>query len=85
MMIEITKSAVETHRRTYETEIQHGTATIMRLVKPWLHTNRHISADSFFATVSIAIKLRDVGLRLTGAVKTATRLYRIQSLSGLKM
>lgn len=85
LAIELTKSAIETRDRDYEADMQHGTATILRLLDPWLNTNRHVCADSFFASVSTAVKLWDVGLRFTGVIKTATRLFPMSHLSSLEM
>ena len=85
LALEITKSAEQTAQRSYEDTMQHGTATVLRLVEPWFHTNRLVCADSFFASVATAQKLWEVGLRFTGVVKTATRHFPLSYLSHLEM
>lgn len=85
LALEITKSAAETATRQFERECQHGTATVLRLLEPWFHTNRHACADSFFASVHTALELWERGFRFTGVVKTATRMYPMGFLSTLEM
>ena len=85
LSVELTKSATETETRDFEHDNQHGTATILRLVEPWFNSDRHVCADSWFASVLTTVKLWDVGMRFTGVVKTATRLYPLPYLSSLEM
>lgn len=75
LTIKLTKSAVETEARDYENDMQYGTANIMPLVEAWFNKNRLACADSFFASVSNTLKLWDFGLRFTGVMRTATRVY----------
>ena len=57
LRLEITKSAEEKSEQSYEASEAHGTATVLRLVEPWFLTNRHVYADSYFASVATAIAL----------------------------
>jgi Transposase IS4 len=45
------------------------------LVKPWANTDAVVVADSYFSSVSAAIRLKSIGLRFIGAMKTATKEY----------
>lgn len=47
------------------------TAVTLRLVKKWFGTGRIVYGDSFFASVSTAVALRNFGLFFIGIVKTA--------------
>ena len=52
-----------------------GTATVLRLTKPWHGSRRVINGDSAFASVTTAMACRDKGLHFTGLVKTATKMF----------
>ena len=57
-----------------------GTASIIRLSKPFHGSGRTVCADSAFASVKTAAQLHRVGLRFIGLVKTATKQYPIARL-----
>jgi len=63
----------------------HGTAVLMRLVRPWAGTDRIVCADSYFASVVISLALKEAGLRFTGVVKTAHRRFPLASLSSREL
>ena len=85
LALELTKLAGETAELEHEDENQHGTATFLRLLKLWFHSNRHVCADCFFASVRTAQKLWELGLRFTGVIKTATQLFPMKYLSSLEI
>jgi len=51
------------------------------LVKPWANTDSIVVADSYFASVQAAIRLKTIGLRFIGTVKTATKEFPMAYLS----
>jgi Transposase IS4 len=63
----------------------HGTLVLKKLVLPWAGTNRLVCADSYFASVGAAKELFNIGLRFIGVVKTATRFFPKQFLSGVEL
>jgi len=69
--------AIANHSTNREEDLtgHHGCDVLYELVKPWANTNRLVVADSFFASVTTAIKLKSAGLRFIGVVKTATKGY----------
>ena len=69
--------------KDFESDHLHGTAVTLRLLQPWLYTNRVVYADSLFALVHTAEALYDKGMRFTGVVKTATKKYPMKYLSHL--
>ena len=52
----------------------HGCNVLVELVRPWANTDRVVCADSYFASVQAALRLKKMGLRFIGTVKTATRV-----------
>ena len=56
-------------------EYGHGTATTLRLSKPWHGTQRVVGGDSWFASVKTAEALAQRGMHFVGDVKTATRRF----------
>ena len=85
LRLEIVKSPAEDTPLDEVPGMNHGTAVALRLVSPWLHTNRIVCADSYFASVQTATALRDNGMRFIGVVKTATRGYPMAYLSAKPM
>jgi hypothetical protein len=69
-----------------ETEqVPHSAAILKELVLPWIHTDRIVCADPYFASVP-AVKLLNLhGMRFIGVVKTATRNYPIRFLSSVEL
>ena len=63
----------------------HGTAVLMRLVRPWAGTDRIVCADSYFASVATALALKEAGLRFTGVVKNAHRRFPLASLASREL
>ena len=63
----------------------HGTAVLMRLVRPWAGTDRIVCVDSYFASVATALALKEAGLRFTGVVKTAHRRFPLASLDAREL
>jgi hypothetical protein len=58
---------------------------LIALVKPWHHSQRLVCADSFFASVHTAETCWNIGLRLIGVIKTATRRYPWNYLNNVEM
>ena len=83
--MEITKSAEDTRDVDHEDNQQHGTATVLRLLQPWLDSNRHVHADSFFASVRTAEALWEHGTRFTEPTKTATVEFPKSELGEIKL
>ena len=63
----------------------HGCNILYDLVKPWAHTNCVVVADSYFASVQAAIRLKLIGLRFIGTVKTATKEFPMAYLQAKEM
>ena len=59
----------------------HGTRVMKKLVAPWRNSGRGMCADSYFASVSCAIAMRDMGMQFIGVAKTATKQYPQHYLS----
>lgn len=59
----------------YEGLGSSGTASVLRLVEPWMKTNRVIYGDSAFGSVRTAAQLAHHGLGFIGMVKTATKRF----------
>ena len=66
-------------------DLNHGTVVLVELVAPWLHSNRIVCADSFFASVQTALELLRQGTRFIGVVKTATKKFPMRYLTGLEL
>ena len=58
---------------------------LYELVKPFANTDAVVVADSYFASVSAAIRLKEIGLRFIGVVKTATKEYPMQYLGSVPL
>lgn len=72
----------EAMRAMEETEKYAGTAILMRLTKPWYQSRRIVFADSRFASAHAAARLQEEGgLRFTGVVKTAHRMFPLTALT----
>ena len=56
----------------------HGCNVLYELVKPWANTDAVVVADSYFASVPAAIRLKEAGLRFIGTIKTATREFPME-------
>jgi Transposase IS4 len=63
----------------------HGCNVLYYLVKPWANTDAVVVADSYFASVSAAIRLKSIGLRFIGVIKTATKEYPMQYLGSVPL
>jgi len=81
LSIEIVQSAMDSQNLTYESELPHGTAVLLRLVEPWFQTGRIVCADSYFASVRTAEELLKCKMKFIGVVKTATKEYPMKFLS----
>ena len=85
MRLKLVKTADENRAAAEEqgeTErVPHSAAIINKLVLPWIHTDRIVCADSYFASVP-AVKLLNLhGMQFVGVEKTATRNYPMRFLS----
>ena len=63
----------------------HGCNVLYDLVKPWANTNSIVVADSYFASVQAALRLKAIGLRFIGTVKTATKEFPMAHLGSRVM
>ena len=63
----------------------HGCNVLYELVKPFANTDSVVVADSYFASVSAAIRLKEIGLRFIGVVKTATKEFPMQHLGSIPL
>ena len=59
---------------------------MLDLIKPWHNDgDQLLCADSYFPSVPALIALRNVGWRFIGVIKTSTKQYPLQYLSGLEL
>jgi Transposase IS4 len=63
----------------------HGCNVLYDLVRPWANTNSIVVADSYYASVQAALRLKSIGLRFIGTVKTATKEFPMAYLAGKQM
>jgi ribosomal protein L37AE/L43A len=63
----------------------HGCNVLYELVRPWAYTNATVVADSYFASVQAAIRLKQIGLRFIGTVKTATKQFPMSYLGNYEL
>ena len=63
----------------------HGCNVLYELVKPWANTDAVVVGDSYFTSVPAAIRLKGIGLRYIGAMKTATKEYPMHHLGGVEL
>jgi hypothetical protein len=77
MRVEVMKGAETQKKQRYYTECNQsdGTAVTLRLMEPWLRSNRVVHADSAFSSVLTARQLRKRGLFFMGIVKTAHKQF----------
>ena len=59
----------------------HGVKVMRDLVLPWMHTDRIVCGDSYFALVPAAHIMMQYGMRFMGVVQSATRQYPMPFLS----
>lgn len=71
--------------REEEDGMLHGTKVLLHLVSKWAHSDRMVCADSYFASVGAAQKLREIGLKFIGVVKTATKKFPMKYLSEIEL
>jgi hypothetical protein len=63
----------------------HRTNVLNFLVSPWQNTKRLVCADSYFASVSAALELWELGLHFIGVVKKETEMYPMKYLSEVEL
>lgn len=87
LQLRIVTSAADQHANMTAEELagSHGTAVLMRLLRPWAGTDRIVCADSYFASVATALALNEVGLRFTGVIKNAHRRFPLASLASREL
>ena len=66
-------------------DVPHGAKVMMKLLRPWINTQRIVCADSYFASVTAAELLHMNGLRFIGVVKTATRKFPMAHLAAQEL
>ena len=86
MSLLIVKSTEDSGLHTlYNDEgIAHVTSILKNLCLPWDNTQRGVSADSCFSSVSSAEELMKIDLRFIGVVKTATKIFPGAYLSSVE-
>ena len=75
----------EQHTLVGSDNLLHGTSILKYLVMPWAQTGRGVCADLYFASVTTAEVLMELGLRFIGVVKTATRKFPMKHLTSLEL
>jgi len=63
----------------------HGAKVMRELVLPWMHSDRIVCGDSYFASVPAATMMMRYGMRFIGVVKSATRQYPMSFLSQVEL
>ena len=61
--------------------VPHGAKVLLKLLSPWINTQRIVCADSYFASVTAAELLYVNGLKFIGVVKTATQKFPMAHLA----
>lgn len=72
-------------RRDFTEEFSHTTALTLRLVQPWLKTNRVVCGDSYFASVQTAEAMTKYGMGFIGVVKNAVTEFPMQFLASKEL
>jgi len=85
--IRIVKQAEDEGAETVEGDdgIQHGVKVLLELIEPWLNTNRHVCADSYFSSKKGCEILTAKNTRFTGSVKQCTKEYLMDYLKTMPM
>ena len=63
----------------------HGCNVLYELVKPWANTNSIVVADSYFASFQAALRLKKIGLRFIGVMKSVTKEYPMAYLGRVEL
>lgn len=80
--LELMAPKEEMRQREYCPEHGSGTSLLLRLTKSWRASGRIVVADSAFASVKTAVKLKVInGLYFLGLVKTAHKMFPKQWLN----
>ncbi len=58
-----------------------GTQVLVELTEPRHNTGRIITADAFFASMEVALKMKDKGLLFIGNVKQCSKMFPMEVLS----
>ncbi|KAJ3618142.1 hypothetical protein MTP99_006168 [Tenebrio molitor] len=75
--IEINEGKTAMQQKEFQQEFGAGTATTLRMTRPWHGSGRIVIGDSWFASAKTAIQLHKRGLYFLGIIKTATKNYPI--------
>ena len=63
----------------------HGAKVMRDLILPWMHSDRIVCGDLYFALVPAASMMMRYGMQFIGVVKSATRQYLMSSLSQVEL
>ena len=63
----------------------HGAKVMRDLLMPWMHSDRIVCGDSYFASVPAATMMMRFGMQFIGVVKSATRQYPMTFLSQVEL
>ena len=58
----------------------HGCNVLYELVQPWANTGAIVVADSYFASVQAALRLREIGLHFIGTIKEEIDMVLLQEM-----
>jgi hypothetical protein len=78
--LEVMEGSERQKQKKYHAEFGEGTAVLLRLVEPYVSSERTVVADSAFSSVKTLEQLHNRGLYFMGMVKTASKRYPKKSL-----
>ncbi len=74
--VSLMDEAAESRQIMSEQGLLHGAKVMQDLVMPWMHSNRDVCGNSYFASVPATyMMIMRYGMQLIGVVKSATRQY----------
>jgi hypothetical protein len=76
---------ISLNRARADGSFSHGCKVLLELVCNWANTGRVVVADSYFASVQTALRLKEIGLRFIGTVKTAHKGFPMRYLSQVEL
>lgn len=76
--LEVNEGKEAMQQKEWQHQLGAGTATTLRLTRPWHGSGRIVVGDSWFGSVKTAFELHQRGLFFMGMVKTATKKYPIK-------
>lgn len=74
-------SELEPSQEFTDKKLNAGTQVLLKLTKPWVGTESIVCSDSAFTSVQSGSALIEKGLRFTGVVKNATKLFSLTHMA----